>query len=365
MNAPARFEARPAARSEEPLLLGMIGPPGGGKSLSSLRLAKGIKSVRGGDIIMLDTEAGRSRKYSDLIPFHILEMPPHARSEDFLLAIEAQLHRSPACIIVDSLSDEHESYLEWHDEMVPKMGNNEWAAWAKPKASRKKLISGILRIKVPLIFTFRAREKTKQNPDPNAKRNEKIVNIGWQPVAPLEIVHALDLTCILPPRADGVPVWHSDKIGEDFIIKLPSYLKPFIEEGRALDENMGAAFARWAKGSNPPVDSAARTGGQEGRRAETMVAAPPKGSPPVPPAAQLAAPPESHATGGAAPSEDERESADVAFWDAELADAAKFGMKDLQAMWLKVPAPDKPILKAALDRRHKPAAAKADEEAGR
>jgi hypothetical protein len=195
--------------------------------------------------VLIDTEGGRSRKYSDLIPFNIVEMSGSTRSNDFLDAIKAQLANNPAAIIVDSMSDEHESYLEWHDEMVPKMGNNEWAAWAKPKAARKQLISGILKIKTPLIFTFRAREKTKQDVV-NGKKT--VVNIGWQPVAPLEIVHTLDLTCILPPRADGVPVWHSEKIGEDFIIKLPNYLKPYIEEGKPLSEDMGAAFARWAKG---------------------------------------------------------------------------------------------------------------------
>ncbi len=247
------YQAVPAIRSEEPLLLGMIGPPGGGKSLSSLKIARGIQSVRGGDIVMIDTERGRSRKYSDAIPFKIVEMEPDACSTDFLEAIRAQLPSNPAAIIVDSLSDEHERYLAWHDEMVPKMGNNEWAAWAKPKAARKVLISGILKIKTPLIFTFRAREKTKQD----VVNGKKVVtNIGWQPVAPLEIVHTLDLTCILPPRADGVPVWKSDKIGEDFIIKLPSYLAPYVQDGKQIDENMGAAFARWAKGDSPAITPA-------------------------------------------------------------------------------------------------------------
>lgn len=245
------YQAQPATRHEEPLLLGMIGPPGGGKTLSALKLAKGIQSVRGGDIIVLDTEGGRARKYNDIIPFQIVELPPTARSDAFLDAINAQVPSRPAAIIVDSMSDEHGAYLEWHDEMVPKMGGNEWAAWSKPAAARKKLISGILKIKVPLIFTFRAREKTKQD-------GKKIINIGWQPVAPLEIVHTLDLTCILPPRADGVPVWKSDKIGEDFIIKLPNYLAPFIADGEPLNEQMGAAFARWAKGETAaPVQPAA------------------------------------------------------------------------------------------------------------
>jgi hypothetical protein len=326
MNAPMRFEAIPAARTEEPLSIGLLGPPGGGKTLSALRLAKGIQSVGGGDIVMIDTEAGRSRKYSDKIPFSIVEMPPDARSEDFLRAIKAQLPINPAAVIVDSLSDEHLSYLEWHDEEVPKKGGNEWAAWGKPAASRRKLINGILKIKTPLIFTFRARERTKQE-------GRKVTNIGWQPVAPLEIVHALDLTCILPPRADGVPVWHSDKIGEEFIIKLPSYLKPFIEEGRALNEEMGAAFARWAKGTTLPP-------------AQTATAAPPTIDP----------------GGGAVPPDDE--SARLIGLDLALADAAKLGSAELRALWSTIPASDQKMLKASLDRRHKVVATAADAAEG-
>lgn len=316
----ARFAAVPANRSEEPLLLGMIGPPGGGKTLSALKLAKGIQSVRGGPIRVIDTEGGRSRKYNDIIPFEIVEMMG-GRSNDFLEAIKAQLADKPAAIIIDSMSDEHEAYLEWHDEMVPKMGNNEWAAWAKPKAARKQLISGVLKIKVPLIFTFRAREKTKQDVV-NGKKT--VVNIGWQPVAPLEIVHTLDLTCILPPRADGVPVWHSDKIGEDFIIKLPNYLSPFIDEGKPLSEQMGAAFARWAKGDN----------------------AIPRGNP---------ADADNSAVSGTEP----ETAPSLTDWDDLLAAAASQGMDALKTAWADVPAEHKTTLKSALDRRHKPAAEKA------
>jgi hypothetical protein len=308
------YQAVPAIRSEEPLLLGMIGPPGGGKSLSSLRLAKGIQSVRGGDIIVIDTEGGRSRKYNDQIPFNIVELPPTARSNDFIDCIQAQLPSKPAAIIVDSMSDEHLSYLEWHDEMVPKSGGNEWAAWAKPAAARKKLIAGILKIKVPLIFTFRARDKTKQE-------GKKVISIGWQPVAPLEIVHTLDLTCILPPRADGVPVWKSDKIGEDFIIKLPNYLAPYIEAGKPLCEEMGAAFARWAAGS---------------------AAAPASNNP---------------TTTGAA------DDITAAEWDVLLGEAAIKGSAALAECWAKIPREHKPTLEAAKNRRHKPTAAEADARA--
>lgn len=296
------YQAQPATRSEEPLLLGMIGPPGGGKTLSSLKLAKGIQSERGGDIILLDSEGGRAKKYGDQIPFKIVELPTTARSDVFLDAITAQLPLKPAAIIVDSMSDEHEAYLAWHDEMVPKMGGNEWAAWAKPAAARKKLISGILKIKTPIIFTFRAKEKTKQD-------GRKVINIGWQPVAPLEIVHTLDLACLLPPRADGVPIWKSEKIGEDFVLKLPNYLAPYIEQGQPLSEAMGAAFARWARGD-------------------------------------------------ATPTQPEETSDDLMAWDSKLAAAALQGTESLRETWVSVPKHLKKSLEAALRNRHQPTAEK-------
>jgi hypothetical protein len=256
-----------SVRGEEPLLIGLIGPPGGGKTVSALRLATGMRKVRPGPVVLIDTEGGRSKKYSPengkpanpaalAFDFLRVEMTPDFRSHDFLAAIKAQLPLQPAAIIVDTLSDEHEGeggYLEWHDAIATAkrgepgyVGGNEWAAWAMPKAARKRLISGLLQIKVPLLFTFRAREKTAVEPGKGGGK-DKITNIGWMPVAPLEIVHGLDLTCILPPRANGVPVWTSEKIGEDFIVKLPAFLAPLIRDG-ALSEDTGEALARWAKG---------------------------------------------------------------------------------------------------------------------
>lgn len=270
----------PSVRGEEPLLIGLIGPPGGGKTFSALRLASGMRSVRPGPVVLIDTEGGRSRKYSPppgqrasvashTFEFLRVDMTPPFRSHDFLAAIKAQLPLNPAAIIIDTMSDEHEGeggYLEFHDEIVntPKgkpgyVGGNEWAAWSAPKAARKRLISGLMQIKTPLLFTFRAREKTKTEPGRNGGK-DRIVNIGFMPVAPLEIVHTLDLTCILPPRADGVPVWTSEKVGEDFVVKLPAFLAPLIQEG-ALSEATGAALARWAMGEAAPATDRL-TGGQ-------------------------------------------------------------------------------------------------------
>lgn len=246
--APRKFEAKPATLTEVPLLIGIVGPPGGGKTMSALRLATGMKTVRPGPVVLIDTESGRAMKYAPQFDFLHVDFKPPFTPEEFLNAVKQQQKHDPAAIIIDSLSDEHEGdggVLDWHDQDVPKMGGNEWAAWAKPKASRRKMINGFLQIKTPLIFTFRAREKTKTE-----KVNGKNVpvNIGYQPVAPAEIIYALDLTCILPPRANGVPVWKSEKAGEDFIIKLPKYLQHCFRDNEALNEKTGELLARWARG---------------------------------------------------------------------------------------------------------------------
>jgi hypothetical protein len=247
-----------------PLLIGLMGPPGGGKTKSALRLADGMRRVRGGKPVVIDTEAGRSLKYRlgsrnpnghEFVHFDF--KAPFTPSA-FLDAIKEALKLDPCCIIVDSASDEHEGeggVLDWHDQMVPTMGGNEWAAWAKPKASRRVLLSGIQQVKVPLIFCFRAREKTvQQEVERNGRKRMEPVNVGFQPVAPFEFVHVLDLTCLLPARSDGVAVWSSPKGAEDFVIKLPEFLQPFVRKGAAIDEQMGEQLARWALGDvvKPP-----------------------------------------------------------------------------------------------------------------
>jgi len=248
------FQAAPAKLERSPLLIGLMGPPGGGKTKSALRLADGMRKANGrGPPVLIDTEGGRSLKYAKgpMNPhgheFLSIMFPPPFKPEDFLAAIRVGLKTNPAAIIVDSASDEHEGeggVLDWHDEEVPRFKGNEYAAWGRPKASRRKFLAGIQQIAdCPLIFCFRAREKTKQE-------GKAVVQIGLQPIAPLEFVHVLDLACLLPPRAEGVAVWKSGRGQEDFVLKFPEFLAPLIAAGQ-LNEATGEALGAWALGQGP------------------------------------------------------------------------------------------------------------------
>ena len=263
------FTATKPRLAQMPLSIGLGGPPGGGKTKSAIRLAVGMQRVRPGPIVIIDTEARRAVRYhigphnpNGVEFLHVDFMPPF-EPKAFLEAIKAQLPLNPACVIIDSASDEHEGeggYLQMHDEDVPKAGGNKWAAWARPSASRRELVSGFQRLRVPIIFTFRAREKTKQI-------GQKIVNIGYQPVAPAEIVYALDLMCLLPPNAQGRAVWTSSKEGERFILKAPEMLQRYLKNGEVINEDLGEELARWALGDDAP----ARSGEKRERSPDEMV----------------------------------------------------------------------------------------------
>jgi len=265
------FEVNPQTDDGEPLCIGLFGPPGAGKTVSALRIAEGMARVRGGKPALIDTEGGRALKYRkdrnpdgfdfDYIPFRPPFEPAH-----FMDAINQAALLKPSAIIIDNASNEHEGpggVLEWHDREVPNVGGNEWAAWNAPKASRRVLTSGIQQIKIPIILTFWARQKTKtQKVERRGRTIEVPVNIGYMPIAGEELIGILDLACLLPPRSNGVAVWSSEKAGEDFTIKLPWFLARLVKQGAPLDQDLGEALARWQlgpKGTAPTTEARRRT----------------------------------------------------------------------------------------------------------
>ena len=120
MSAPTRsFDDKPAIREATPLLVGIMGPSGGGKTYSALRLATGIQRVSGGDIGFIDTEARRALHYAEKFKFRHLDFRAPFGPLDYLAAVEHFVNKGVKTIIVDSMSHEHEGpggVLEMHDQ---------------------------------------------------------------------------------------------------------------------------------------------------------------------------------------------------------------------------------------------------------
>ncbi len=250
MNTPTRqFEDKPAVRESVPLLVGIQGPSGGGKTFSALRLATGIQRVTGGDVFMVDTEARRGLHYAENFKFRHLDFKAPFSPMDYLAAIEHCYAKGGRTIIVDSMSHEHEGpggVLEMHASELERMGGDQkktFLAWQKPKMERRRMLNTILQIPANFIFCFRAKEKLKVIP---GKQPE---NLGYMAIAGEELIFEMTASCLLLPAANGVPSWQTDYAGEKMMTKLPVQFKTLLSTNQPLSEDMGQTMAEWAKGS--------------------------------------------------------------------------------------------------------------------
>jgi hypothetical protein len=273
MNAtPRTFKDAPAVRSRVPLLIGLMGPSGGGKTFSALRLATGVQSISGGDIFFLDTEARRALHYADQFKFRHIDFGEPFGSLDYLAAVRHSVRNGAGVVVIDSMSHEHSGpggYLMTQDAELDRLAKADldkrermkFAAWIKPAGLRRQMIDGLLQLNANFIFCFRAKEKVKP-----IKIEGKMVptEMGFMPIAGEEMLFEQTVNCLLLPRAGGVPTWRSDNVGEKLMMKLPGQFEPLFRESRPLDETIGRALAEWARGGTiaPPERAPAPTHGQ-------------------------------------------------------------------------------------------------------
>lgn len=267
MNAAARkFQASPAVRKAVGLLISIVAPSSAGKTVSALRLATGIRSVCGGEIDLIDTENGRALAYADKYHFNHVPFDPPYSPDDYFEAIQFSVARGAKTVIVDQTSYEHEGaggVLEWHEREIERL-LKQWpnstrdkvqlSAWMTPKAARTHLINEIQRMRVNLIFTFRAKEKLKIIPGKPPKE------LGWQAISGDEWMYAMGLQFLLTPGSDGRPTWQSDLASELALMKLPMQFRQMFnrESPAQLDEEAGRKLAEWAAGSPDPNPTAGR-----------------------------------------------------------------------------------------------------------
>ena len=327
MNHQARtFEAKPAVRERVPLLVGLMGCSGSGKTFSALRLATGIQQVTGGDIYGIDTEARRMLHYADQFKFKHIQFDAPFGSLDYLAAIRHCVNQGAKVIVVDSMTHEHSGpggYLLIQEAEVQRMAGDDYAkrervkmaGWIKPSNLRQQMITGILQLNVNFVFCFRAKEKTKPI------KGGGIQELGFMPIAGDELLFEMTVNALLPPKSGGVPQWRSDQVGERLMMKLPTQFETIFAESAPLSESIGRQLAEWARGgSASPVSTP------------------------------------SPATG-------EADELTAAEWDVHLGNASKLGKAELRRVYATIPKHLRPDLDAALNRRHLPTAEQADAKA--
>ena len=279
----SNFTFKPAVREQIPVLIGLVGPSGGGKTMSALELATGIQSVTGGEIAVIDSEARRALHYADDYKFQHLDFQPPFASVRYLQALQAAAEMGAKVAIVDSTSHEHEGeggYLDLHEKELDRMTRGDaskresanWRAWAKPAAERRKFINGLLQMHIHVIFCFRAKERLIQAKNDRTGKNE-LIQTGWQAIAGEEFVFEMTHRFLLPPGSQGVPDF-SEEAWRWGVPKLPKEHREMFSRPLQLNRDIGAQFAQWAQGGDPRgplirrLEAAARQRGGKAFKAE-------------------------------------------------------------------------------------------------
>lgn len=254
------FEFRPARRENVPLLIGLAGGTGSGKTYTALRLAKGIAGDH--PFALIDTETGRAKAYADQFQFDHGDLAAPFRPDRYLEAIAAADNAGYPVIVVDSMSHEHAGdggLLDWHDEILDKRAGDDWKkreamnmlAWVEPKGSHKRMVQRLLQLRAHVILCFRAEAKiemAKEDGKTVIREKKSLVGYnGWIPVAEKTLPYELTVFHMLLAEQPGVP--HP--------IKLQQQHRDLFPDGKPITEASGAALALWARGGAVGVQQGA------------------------------------------------------------------------------------------------------------
>lgn len=246
------FQFRPAKRENVPLLIGIAGGTGSGKTMSALRLARGLAGPD--PFALIDTESGRAKHYADdFQPWEHGDLKPPFRPENYAEAIKAADAQGYPVIVVDSASHEYAGeggLLDWHEEELQRMAGDDarrreavtFAAWVKPKMAHKQFVGQLLQLRAHLILCLRAEEKieiVKQGGRTTVRPKQTLTGLdGWVPICEKNLPYELTISLLMTADAPGVPK----------PIKLQEQHRAFIPTDEPITEAVGVQLAKWARG---------------------------------------------------------------------------------------------------------------------
>ena len=218
---------RKAGPRDYPMLIGLSGPGGSGKTYSALLLAKHLAD--GKPIGMVDTEDGRGERYYRQFDYLYLQLTAPYSPEAYVKAMDEMRAAGVAAMVVDSASHEWEGEggcLEIHHEVTGGRDAQNMIGWAKVKPRHRRFIGYAKSTGIHTILCFQAREKSKPNPDRNAPPHAKIINLGWQPVSNASDAFEFTLFGMFQPGGEGT-------LTED-----PALVKTFVDFREAWKPGM-------------------------------------------------------------------------------------------------------------------------------
>jgi hypothetical protein len=229
------MQLKKAERKKVKLKMAISSPSGGGKTYSSLLLAKGLVG-KWDKIAIIDTENGSADLYSHLGPYMTLTLAPPFTPERYIEAIEVCEKAGMECIIIDSMS--HEWAAEGGALDAQTKAGGRYQDWAKVTPRHDKFVSAMLHSPAHIIGTMRRKADYEITKEGNKTTVQKV---GLKEVQRegIEYEFTLHLALNLTHMANA----EKDRTG--LFMGKPEFM---------ITEETGKLLAKWAdEGIDPTV----------------------------------------------------------------------------------------------------------------
>lgn len=280
-----------AVRKDIPLLIGVEGASGSGKTKSGLEILTGIgeavaaREGRPARLGVIDTENKRALYYASSYDFLHLDMQPPFSPLAFGDLIDEAEKAGIDALMIDSFSHEwagEGGVKDWAERLeagVPKPGvanpeswkRDHWIVqpvkspgnWSEPKSAikpgHKWLVAKMLRAPMHIVLCLRSEEKMLMRQVPKLNRDgepefyngkPKMVSEviaaadrpmleRWQPQCEKDLPYEISTSLLFLPTDPGVPI--ARKVNEEHQALIPL--------DRRIDRSVGRALAEWADGA--------------------------------------------------------------------------------------------------------------------
>lgn len=212
-----------ASKKQCKLRLALFGVSGGGKTYSSLLIAKGL----GGKVALIDTEHKSASKYADRFDFDVCNLDKPTIGNMLMTIKEA---RDYDVLIIDSLTHAWLELLQEVEKIArAKFGGNSWSAWSEGTPKQQSLINALLEFPGHIIVTMRS--DTNWTTSLNDKGKVVPIRIGEAPKQGKNIEYEFDMLIQLSQDHMGLVL--KDRTGK------------YQDQCFMIDEKFGSQLGEW------------------------------------------------------------------------------------------------------------------------
>jgi archaellum biogenesis ATPase FlaH len=228
-----------ATKKEVKLTMGISGPAGAGKTLSALRIARGLVGPTG-KIALIDTEGAKANAYADTIEngYDIAQFQSPFELDKLEDTLDEAIEAGYQVVVIDSLSHfyagEGGILQQVEDESV-RNGGNGMKAWAYVTPKVNRFLEKLKAMPIHVIVTLRS--KTTYEISRNEKGKVSVQKLGLAPIwkgdsIDFEMDHMFKMTTDHRAIVDKTRlIGLTDKIFDKPDEKLGKQIKEYLSGG--------------------------------------------------------------------------------------------------------------------------------------